>query len=170
MIRIDKVKVKGDRVYLEYSEATDAGRNLFSMDCYERAQPELYKQLALLADHIVEMLNLPDKYADGMEIRVASFDYVDQDKGGPVMGAVITALKKLENGKYFLINTPHAQAIPFGNSTNYDGCLSSACTEVLERVQDAAREYLAGKRAQTSLFDAAAAPAPASKVAGTLKR
>ena len=168
-MQIDKIKIKADDVYIEWSEKSTGGTNIFTLDCKQRAQPELYQKMVQLADHVVELIEVPDTYVQGMEIRGVSFDWTEMDKKSTVMGAVITVVKRLKSGLYLCFNTPHATEIPFGKSTELDRCLSSACCDVLRELITEAKGYIAGKRAQLALFENEAESSAPRKVHATAK-
>lgn len=150
-MNIDKIKTTGDTVYIEYSEKTSRGLNIFSMQCNQRGLAEFYHKRNQLVDHVCELMELPDDFAFGMEIRTVSFTYIEEAKS-TILGAVITAVKKLKNGHAIVLNTPFATEIPMGGGKNFDACLSEVCTSVLKGYQAEAIRYINGERAQMELF------------------
>lgn len=151
-MQIDKLKTYAEGIYLEYSSETPAGVNKFTMDCRQRALPELYSKRNQLTDHVCELMDLPDDWSHTMEIRSISFRYFDDNPKGKVFGVVITAIRKLKSGLTVILNTPFSTDIPLGNSTNYDACLSEVCVKVLHALQAEAIKYINGERAQMELF------------------
>ena len=151
-MRIDKIATKGDEVYIEYSEQTPAGPNVFTLDCNQRGLPELYHKLNQLSDHVIELMELPDDYTDELQVRTVNFKYVEVKKGGEIMGAIITSVKKLKSGHSVVLNTPFATELPMGGGTNYTGCLSEVCVNVLRGLEIEAQKYINGERVQMELF------------------
>jgi len=158
---IDKISTKGDFVYLMWSEKTDAGKNVYTLDCKQRAIPEFYAKLNQLADHVVQILELPDSWTEGLEPRGVSFTHTETEKG-VTMGCVITSVKRLKSGRTAVINTPFLPERPFGNNdADKTVCLSATCTEVLLELQTQAKRYIGGERLQLALFP----PTPGKRVA-----
>jgi len=152
-MQIDKFKISGDGIFIAWSDKSENQTIDHTLNGHGQARPELYQLMTLLADHVVEICEFPDKYGEGLEVKGVSFSYNETEKGETINGAVLTATKKLESGKTLLINTPHMTEIPIGNSTDFKTCLSSDCAEILERLKKEISEYIGGTRAQLQIFD-----------------
>lgn len=100
------------------------------------ARPSFYKAMNALLDDVINTCLLDPNGWDGAEITGVTLKHLDGD-----MGCVITAQNKHEElAAPIIINTPYLIA-PQSLKTK------------LELVQEEARDYLDGKRAQASLFD-----------------
>jgi len=103
---------------------------------------------------------VPDAWAKGLAVRGVSFTWKDD-----VMGAVVTALKRVPRAKApVVINTPH-QAARTAADKNVTYCLEEKFLEALEAVAREAEGYVLGQRAQGALFESDATPGADSPAA-----
>lgn len=155
---ITKVKYEGSKVHIEYEVVKDNGIDEFSLTCREEPRPEFKAALDGLAPTVAEGIEIPEltdakglkKYVKTLEVRGVSFSY-----SNGIMGAVITALKTLENcNSPLVINTPHKPSSPYsqGDPSAEDKCLSPAAVKELKKLQEEAEKYIAGERAQGEMF------------------
>lgn len=163
-MRIDKIKTSGDAVYIEWSEKDPTGITTHTLDCKHRALPEFYLKRNALADPVLDLLELPSKYGEGLEVRSVSFDFTDEGKTS-IMGAVITAVKRLKTKKCIVLNTPHATDLPIGENSELAACLTTECVTILRAWQSEAARYIRGERAQLDLFKKADKPKKEEHVA-----
>ena len=152
MIRILKVKRKKQGAKIEFENATADKTDKFTFDCGDDPVPAFDKALGVLVDHVVEICELPEDYAEGMKVSSVSFSY-----GGPneTMGAVITAQKSLSTANSPLIlNTPHLPSEPYsGNIADPSPVLDGDCVDALSEVLSQAALYIDGVRQQGDLFE-----------------
>lgn len=142
---ITKVKYNGSKVHIEYEIVKDTGNDEFSLTCSEEPNPEFKAALAGLSKAVDEITEISDT-----EVRGVSFSNTNG-----IMGAVITALKKLDGcNSPLVINTPHKPSSPYsqGDPNAEDKCLSSAAVKELKKLQAETEKYIAGERAQGEMF------------------
>lgn len=154
--RVTKVSYNGKRVKVLWqvprvgSEEPDE----FALVCNDHPAPTLLLALEALRQHVAAICQLPPKYCEMMEIRGASYTFAGKDE---VLGAVITALKKLPTARGPLVlNTPYLASAPM-SETDEAPLLSPADRKALEELADAGLRYVDGERDQGDLFAKVAA-------------
>ena len=141
-ILIHKVKVTKNGVILKYDDPAFSGEP----DGVERegkgdARPSFYKAMNALLDDVVNICLLDPNGWDGADVNVTGVTLKHLEGN---IGCVITAQNKSgEVPAPIIINTPYLDP----------SLVSKEMKAKLEVIQDEARDYLAGKRAQVSLFD-----------------
>ena len=150
MNKIKKVKLEANKIRIEYLvpvlTADNPDDDEHSLLCAHRARPSFYEALEALAPFVAEICEQPKEWAGTVEVKGISFSYGGENK---IMGASISALKTLEKS-----NSPLKPSEPYSESGDTVMCLSDDATAALLRVQDEARAYLNGDRAQLGLnFD-----------------
>lgn len=156
--QINKVKVKGDNVYIAWQvNAPEGPPEERTLSCPEAPKAGLLRALKSLARQAAEWLEMPDPaaWATNLEVRSVAFGW-KQD----VMGAVLTVIKPLEfcTGPW-IINTPQRPAEPYNKggedeedeSHASDCCLTPKCVKLLETLLLEANAYIDGERAQAKL-------------------
>lgn len=157
MIRWKKIKVTNEnKVFLEFQENRGEDKwDDLTFQCADLGVPEFYDAFKALAEHVVDLCELPE--ADLAELRITvkgvTFSYGGENE---VMGAVITASRKLKRSNNPLnLVTPHKPSEPYGKGQDEDlnGLLEPDCVDALKALQAQAARYLKGERAQVSLFE-----------------
>jgi len=137
----------------EGSEFTDSTETKYVR--YADPHPDFIKAFEALVPHVRTILKWPISYALG-DIRVTGVT-ISESEETYVEGAVITGLVTLDTtDSPFSFNTPH---LPFDQYAegNVAKTMPEDAIEAIRALQNEAREYLKGKRAQGDLFAAVAA-------------
>lgn len=137
-ILIHKVKITKVGISLVYDDPAFSGEpDGVAREGKGEARPSFYKAMDALLDDVINACLLDPNGWDGADITGVTLKHLD----GGDMGCVITAQNKHEElAAPIIINTPYLIA-------------SKSLKAKLELVQEEARDYLEGKRAQVSLFD-----------------
>ncbi len=153
-MRIRKVKItKYNQIHMVYEQGLGNGDE-YSFTCREKARPEFYKALAALAEHVLDLCELPESYLDRINIRGVSYSYGGEND---TMGAVISASMELEESYQGLnLVTPHKASAMYCPDTPDDEkqLLTGDCIDALEALVAECELYIQGDRAQGSLFAA----------------
>lgn len=154
-IRFTKIKYNPEKggVYIAYQKGKDF-EDEYTVRCTEKPRPEFVKAMQDLAEYVTEICELPSEYTKRIEVTSVSLNY-----GGPndTEGATITAKMMLENSNAPLnINTPNKAFEMYNVDADPDPkvLLSEDCVEAIETLEQEARKYIAGYRAQGNLFEA----------------
>lgn len=153
-MRIRKVKVtKEKRISMAYEIPNKKGNwDEFTFVCADEPRPEFITALATLAEHVIEMCELPTAYLEKIKVRGVSFSFGGEND---TMGATISAAMELQNSHPDLnINTPHKAVEMYNPETPKDDMqlLSGKCIEALSELITECEAYVKGDRAQGSLF------------------
>lgn len=152
-MRIKKVKITSEKkIAMVYEQQSKNGFwDEYSFTCSEDARPEFYKAIEKLAEHVIDMCELPDNYLPKIKARGVSYSYGGEAE---VMGATISAQMELENSYQNLnINTPYKASDSYNdNPPDEMQILSNECIRDLENLQEECMAYINGDRAQTSMF------------------
>lgn len=152
-MRINKVKItKYNQIAIVYQDGPGNGDE-YSLTCREKARPEFYEAMMELAEHVVEMCELPDNYLDRITVRSVSFSYGGEND---TMGAVISASMELKESYQSLnLTTPHKACAMYNPDTPDDEMqlLTGECIDALEALKKECEAYIKGDRAQGSLFN-----------------
>lgn len=134
---IHKIKITKNGVNITYDDPTFSGEpDGVAREGKGEARPSFYKAMNALLDEVVNICLLDPNGWDSAEITGVTLKHLDGD-----IGVVITAQNRNEElSSPININTPYLIAF-------------KELKVKLEAIQDEARDYLAGKRAQISLFD-----------------
>ena len=152
--RICKVKRASGKLEIEYEVPSKDGANEFVLKSRELPRGEMIRAFeALVQPAIVDVLELPDAYTEDCKATGASFSYVPGPTGKEIMGCVITLQKKLSTANSPLIlNTPHLPSEAYsGNPNDTNPTLPGELVDRLEKLQEEARLYIRGERAQATL-------------------
>jgi hypothetical protein len=143
-ILIHKVKITKTGVSLTYDDPAFSGEpDGVAREGKGEARPSFYKAMNALLDDVVNTCLLDANGWDSADVTGVTLKWLEGD-----VGCVITAQNKSpELPSPIIINTPYLDP----------SLVSKELRAKLERIQDEARDYLAGKRAQVSLFDQEAA-------------
>ena len=158
-MRVRKIAYDGERVTVHFERPCPGKTDVwdrFQMESREEPHPGLKEALAALAEHVVEVAELPADQARMIDARGAAFSW-SQTSQGEVMGATIMALKRLARNRCpLVVNTPHTFEAAISESDTECPVLSDACAGALHTLALEAEAYVDGKRAQGNLFEKAA--------------
>lgn len=153
-IRIKKVKIaeKVNKIIMTYERYVNDQYDEYTFNSSEMAAPEFYDSFKNLSEHATALCEFPAGFKDRVNVYGISFSYSGESD---VMGATMSMKVNLEySNTDLIINTPHKKSAPDGeeefNETMY---LSEQCVKALWAVEQEARKYIDGKRAQASLFN-----------------
>lgn len=148
MAEIKKVKLKNGEVEIHTVETAGKDEKEAVFKSTDRPHPDLETAFESLITCVYEILEWPGEYAVG-RIKVAGVSFSESEDG--VRGAVMTGYVKLETAAApFCFNTPHlafSQYSPNGSNP----IMSEDAQRKLKRLEDEARAFITGKRAQLSL-------------------
>ena len=151
---IKKVKVKSDGkkecIQIDYvlkrGEVEDDLTGLFR----EQAVPEFYKAFLALIPHVVEILEL---HGANLNERIVPYGVTFHYSKDGTMGAIISAKLLLpEAGTSIVLNTPMRKCQADESGAGDGVFLTEAAAKDIWRVEAETQSYIAGKRAQLSLF------------------
>lgn len=153
-MRIRKVKVtKEKRISMAYEVPNKKGSwDEFTFVCSDEPRSEFYTALAVLAEHVIEMCELPAAYLEKIKVRGVSFSFGGEND---TMGATISAaMELLKSHPDLNINTPHKAVEMYNPETPEDDMqlLSDKCIKALSELITECEAYIKGDRAQGSLF------------------
>ena len=154
-IDIDSRKVEAGHLFMAIRGTQTDGHAYIQSALEKGARAILCEELPDdLAEHVTKMCELPSEYTKRIEVTSVSLNY-----GGPnhTEGATITAKMMLENSNAPLnINTPNKAFEMYNADADPDPkvLLSEDCVEAIEALEQEAKKYIAGYRAQGNLFEA----------------
>src|SRR5689334_4983658 len=98
--RLVKLSYDGKKLLARWSVTRPGGEDEHELLCHDAPKPELLDALKALRPSVATICELDSDYCADLEVRGASFSY-----GGErhVMGATITALKKLDTANAPLV-------------------------------------------------------------------
>lgn len=151
-ILITKIRAKkGKLTIIEYKMLVKKSWDDFVIKSHQQALPEFYQIMDNLVPHVVDICELPKSYEVDVKATGVTFVYSGSDNS--VFDAVILAEKNLLNSKSpFLITTPKKKRAGDKDKA-VKGLLSKDATGLLIELQDAAIDYVKGKRSDLELFD-----------------
>jgi len=132
----------------------------------EEAAPEFYTAFEALRGHVEEILEIEGR---GLEGRIYPYGVTFHYSKDGTMGAIISSKFGLPDaGTSIVLNTPMRKC---GQTEDSDGStfLTEAAAKALWTVEGETRKYIAGKRAQISLFgeNGETAPDTSQEVGGS---
>lgn len=150
MKQIQKVRQSRESVMVIYRESSAHGSRTITMETTEQPAAAFTAALQSLKTDVLQICDLPVEY--GAQMRVTSVSFTNKKD---VMGAVITATKKLKDCNAPLnINTPHLPAAPADHkSQSTANLLSDDCVKRLEKVLKETEQLIDGKKLQTDIED-----------------
>lgn len=154
-MKIKKVKIKDNKLVMTYEKRNGKFVDEYSFTCSDLARPELYETLKALAEHVVDLCELPINYIPRITVKGVSYSYGGEDE---TMGATISAEMKLNESYAPLnLNTPHKTVAMYNANSEIDEkqLLSDDCIDVLKTLHKECEEYINGNRAQGRLFEVA---------------
>lgn len=113
----------------------------------EEAAPEFYEAFEALREHVEEILEI---YGKGLGARITPYAVTYHYSKDGTMGAIISSKFTLPDaGTCIVLNTPMRKA--YSDSAE-SVVLTEEATKALWKVEQETQKYIAGKRAQMSLF------------------
>jgi hypothetical protein len=150
MLKIKKIKMSKGSVLIDYRSPTSDGTdsNKLTLESKELPSPEFKATLQLLSNCIAKIYELPEAYAEGIEVTSATFVYKGEDG---TMGCTISGKKTVNTSNSpALFNTP---IVYVSTDEGQDKAMDGKMEEILNDLQDCARDYINGARAQQTLFE-----------------
>ena len=150
-MKFSKIKWDGACVELQWTSKLDgAGEVTHALKSYDTPRPEFVAAMRALVPHVLEVLEL-DQAGWEDTLTVSGLSINEEDDGR--RGLVCTCRRALDIANApLIVNTPHIRE--FRDDEQLKGFLPDAMLAAMEAVEREAELYLAGKRAQGSLFDA----------------
>lgn len=148
MATIRKIKLKPGTVEIHTTATVGKQDTETVVKSYEEPHPDLVNAFADLAKSVYDLLQWPRDWMAG-RVNVTGVSFSESDAG--VRGAVITGQVALDTADApFVFNTPH---LPFSKPSPTAGgkVMPGPTVERLDRVAEAAADFLKGKRAQLEL-------------------
>ena len=147
---IDKIKFmeNNGKIKIDFKNTNDLSQDQLSGIFSEPADPIFYETLKSLRSSAQAILDLPDDMATRLVPFAVSYTYGNDGR----MGAVITCQFLIPStGKVTVISTPLMKCYEGGKDEQK--CFTPATAKKLWALEKEARRYLAGDRAQTTLYD-----------------
>ena len=145
-MEISKVKIKEGSTEIHYfaSDRKDSRETAFSS--YDPQTKEFMACLQPLKPWVLDVLDLPGDYGDGLEITGLS---IKHEEAG--IGVVISAVKQLDQTDGPLcLNTPY---IPPARNENTRTPMCNELQKRIQKIMDMCEEFMGGQhRAQGELF------------------
>jgi hypothetical protein len=150
-IKVKKIKYSegAGKISIDYSRIRDEHYDELSLLSDEAAAPEFYAALEALILPVCSILEFDSaKFKQRIKPYGITFHYNKDD----AMSAIISVkLEMPETGMQVAINTPMLKS--YEDMEEAGPCLSETATKLIWKAEIEARKYIAGKRAQTTLFD-----------------
>ena len=147
---IDKIKFmeNNGKIKIDFKNTKDLSQDQLSGIFSEPADPIFYETLKSLRSSAQAILDLPDDMATRLVPFAVSYSYGNDGR----MGAVITCKFLIPStDKVTVISTPLTRCYEGGKDEQK--CFTPATAKKLWALEKEARRYLAGDRAQQTLFD-----------------
>jgi hypothetical protein len=145
-----KIKYDGKKVELHWNEKRPKGTDLtHTLTSTEPPAPEMRKALDKFDSFVEELLEVPSIWMDSLTVTGLS---INEEEDGR-QGLIITSQKKLAGANApLVINTPHLRE-PTKLGEEGPGFFIDGMSEATTTAEEAAENFVKGKRAQRSLFD-----------------
>ena len=142
-IVIKKVKVipKQGKIQIAYFLNGDDMSGMFT----EPAAPELYDCFKELREAVLEMLELPEIMRERITPFGVSYGHGNDVTRASIAARLVCPISETET----VVNTPTRKV-----SAEYEDGLELSTCQTLTQLEDEARKYLQGQRAQMNLFNA----------------
>mgnify|MGYP000869156768 FL=1 len=151
-ITVNKVQYRKSegKIFVEYLLQRNGQFDAVKLLSSEQAAPEFYEALEALIPAVCELLELPEEdFEERITPLSVSFNY----NAAGTMGAVITStLHMPDAGVDVAINTPFRRCWTSNDEAGV--FFTSATAEDLWNLEQEARRYISGQRAQMDLFGA----------------
>ena len=143
-----RIALKGteERVHLIWLQnKTEDAHELHEVLFVDPPLESFKKRLRALIPHVIDMLDLPDKYGEHIKVRGAILKADDEG----VLSVQIMARRDLKNGRTWNFLTP---LLVDGNpASGKAGLLPEGCSAVIQKLISEAEKYLRGDRLQVEL-------------------
>lgn len=148
--RLLKFKYKPGEILVKYEQSNNSTgvNDTITLESGEEPTGELLQALQQMADHAVEICELPLSMKSGLTVRSITCTYTND-----VQGLVITTLRELDNSKSpMVINTPHFTREPYSETDEDEmNLFSFECADDLDTLEKLVFSYINGERAQGQL-------------------
>ena len=143
-MKFTKIKFDGETVTLEWQELLfEDDRKTTTFESKEDPEPGLNRALQALAPLVLRMIEAPEDW--GALVKGVSVKHP-----GDQRGLVVTAVREIEaTNSPFVVNTPYLLESGEGEET---APLAAKVFKALDALEKQAARYIAGHRAQGSLF------------------
>jgi hypothetical protein len=142
-----KIKYSKGKVELAWTDERATRTITHDLSSFDEPLQEFKDALQALADHVIDVCELPDEWVEGLTVIGVSFS--ENDTQG--LGIVVTATKKLTQANAPLVlNTPHMSAEGSAGMSR----LSTRTLDLIDTLEAEARRYHVGERAQPDMFSA----------------
>lgn len=155
-----KIKFSKGKVELAWTDEGASRTITHELSSFDEPLAEFDDALQALAGHVLDVCELPLAWGEGLKVIGVSFS--ENDHQG--RGIVVTATKKLtQTNAPLVLNTPHMSEEGSAGMSRLD----SEVIGQLDRLEEEARRYHTGHRAQPDMFskkpeESAAEPAGVS--------
>ena len=151
-VTVNKVQYRKseEKIFVEYLLQRNGQFDVVKLLSNEQAAPEFYEALEALIPAVCELLELP---SGNFEKRITPLSVSFKYDAAGTMGAVITStLHMPDAGVDVAINTPFRRCWTSNDEAGV--FFTSATAEDLWNLEQEARRYIEGQRAQMDLFGA----------------
>ena len=150
-MQITRVKVKGNKVHIEWNIKRDTGdTDEYTLECIDAPAPSFKEAWDALRQVVVEEAELPGDMVSAITPIGLSVSYYDDGR----WGAVVSGTRQLMHSNApMVINTPHKPAESSEHNPQDDNILIEESVVAIELVLEEAEKYVNGERAQQGLFE-----------------
>lgn len=148
--RLRKLRWAPGEMTIRYDRVNVATKlmDTYTLESAETPLGELEHALQGMAEHVVEICELPEEMVSDLTVRSVSVSY----NADGVQGLIVTALRDLENSNTpMLINTPHFSREAYSETAGDANVFSPKCGRDLDRLERCAFAYIDGERSQKEL-------------------
>ena len=144
-------KVKADKsIFIGYTRKSENHADVRTSKCDEPPRPELHQAFFNLKKHAAHILGFQDPIQElRLSVHTVNFTYELDGR----MGAQMCCTYKCPNGEETNINTPPMKCPKTESEMKGSKYFTESAVNALWALEQEARYYLEGKRAQTTLFD-----------------
>ena len=146
-----KLGAKTNDVFIRYDQENRSSvtRDEFSIKSNEPPKAELRTALDTMAEHVIEICELPEDMKELLLVLGVSVSYNDDN----IQGLIITCQRALKHSNTpMIINTPNFSREPYSETADPDvNVFSAECAESLDDLEEKAFAYVDGDRAQREL-------------------
>lgn len=154
-MRIKKIKLypKDTKVKIVYEKTNSRGGNdEFQIVTAEAPEPEFLESLQGLRGCLVDIAEMPKESIETVCVTGLSLSHCETSKNN--VGVTIIGVKKLLNSNQSLsIITPHKFSDFFGDAGDYKDLMPDGMAPLINIVIDYAKRFVAGERAQKTIFN-----------------
>lgn len=141
-----KIKHHKSKVTLEWTDEGVSDSKHTTLTSHDDPEEEFTEAMQALAPIVARMLELPESYADGLNVIGTSLTYSDSQG----RGVVITCLKEVSSfNAPLVINTPHVV-----EENEHGPVMPTDLIRALDNLQEAAIRFKDGHRLQMDMLAA----------------